>query len=585
MIVKVSLAYFGKLFEINIFESSNFNMKYLPFLLLSFNICISQAEYPQDYFRDPLEIPIVLAGTFAELRSNHFHSGMDIKTQGREGLNVVAAADGYVSRIKISPFGYGKALYITHPNGYTTVYGHLQKLSPSLETFIKKVQYEKESFDVEIFPSIDELKVFKGELIAISGNTGGSAGPHLHFEIRDKEERPLNPMLFGINVPDTKKPSITGLFAFTKDNSAHINNTIGRRELRLTADGNGDYTTEKLIAEGDIAFGIISYDQQDQAYNKNGLYNIQTFVNGNRNFEIDFRRFSFDETRHINKLIDYGYYTEKGERIQKLFVEPKNPLSLYKEVSNDGYIKVKDSLSYSYKIRLSDFQGNDTWITIPIEGKKGKNVGDFEGKGNVDIVAEQTTKLADGKWNLTIPANVLYENTSINYRVNGDTLKLHDDNIPLIKSFNIEYNVASYRPSDRNQLYIAKVSKNGKKIYYSGASLKGEKLSAWENTFGTFTIGIDSIPPKIVPSNFKDGQWISSAKELIVKIDDTESGISNYRATVNGKWILMEYDYKNDQLIHYFEDGVITESENKLKVIVTDNVGNSSTFEATFFRK
>ncbi|WP_455169948.1 M23 family metallopeptidase [Aegicerativicinus sediminis] len=560
-------------------------MKYLFLLLFFTNLSYSQQEYPQDYFRNPLEVPVVLAGTFAELRSNHFHSGMDIKTQGQEGLNVVASADGYISRIKISPFGYGKAIYITHPNGYTTVYGHLQKLSPSLETYIKKVQYAKEQFDVEVFPAVDELKVFKGELVAISGNTGSSAGPHLHFEIRDKNERPLNPMLFGINTQDTKKPAITGLFAYTKNHSSHINNTLGRRELRLIADNNGDYTTQKIDAEGTIGFGVISYDQQDLAYNKNGLYNIQTFLNGSRHFEIDFRRFSFDETRHINRLIDYGYYRDKDERIQKLFIEENNPLNLYKNAQNDGYLKVKDSLSYSYKIRLSDFEGNDTWITIPIEGKKGKNVSSFESKGNVDLIANQSNKLADGKWKVTIPANVLYENTSINYKVIGDTLKLHEDVIPLIKSFNIEYDLTSYKELDRNLLYIAQLSKNGKKIYFTGASRKGDFLSAWENNFGTFTIGIDSISPSITAVNFKDGQWISSANSLIIKIEDSESGISNYRATVNGKWILMEYDYKKDLLIHNFDDGVLTEAENKLKVIVTDNVGNSSTFIATFYRK
>ena len=164
----------------------------------------SQNNYPQNYFANPLEVPLVLSGSFAELRSNHFHSGLDIKTQQREGLKVLASADGFVSRIKIAHFGYGKALYITHPNGYTTVYGHLQKFSPEIEAYIKKQQYEKESFEVELFPSAETLIVTKGNLVAYSGNTGGSGGPHLHFEIRDKEERPMNPMLFGIDLNSDK---------------------------------------------------------------------------------------------------------------------------------------------------------------------------------------------------------------------------------------------------------------------------------------------------------------------------------------------------------------------------------------------
>ena len=174
-------------------------MKYILLLILLPLQVFSQSEYPQDYFRNPLDITLVLSGSFAELRSNHFHSGLDIKTQQKQGLKVYTAADGYVSRIKVSHFGYGKALYITHPNGYTTVYAHLKKFSPKIEAYVKKRQYEKESYEVEFFPNTDELLISRDEIVAFSGNTGGSGGPHLHFEIRDNAERPINPMLFGIN--------------------------------------------------------------------------------------------------------------------------------------------------------------------------------------------------------------------------------------------------------------------------------------------------------------------------------------------------------------------------------------------------
>jgi murein DD-endopeptidase MepM/ murein hydrolase activator NlpD len=196
--------------------------KFLLLFLISVSV-YAQSEYPQDYFRNPLDIPIVLSGTFGELRSSHFHSGLDIKTKQQEGLRVYAAAEGYVSRIKISHFGYGKALYITHPNGYTTVYGHLQKLSDRLERYIKNCQYDKESFEVEVFPTPDELPVEKNEIVAYSGNTGGSGGPHLHFEVRDNAERPLNPMLFGITAKDSKAPLVLGVYAYPKDDKAVIN--------------------------------------------------------------------------------------------------------------------------------------------------------------------------------------------------------------------------------------------------------------------------------------------------------------------------------------------------------------------------
>ena len=195
-------------------------MKVVLFLIVScFSFCNAQTPYPQDYFSSPLDITLVLSGTFAELRSNHFHSGLDIKTGGKQGLKTYAAASGYVSRIKISRYGYGKALYITHPNGYTTVYAHLQKFSSTIEAYVKKQQYKQETFEIELFPKAEDLKISAKEIIAYTGNTGGSGGPHLHFEIRDKQERPMNPMLFGFDIKDTTKPMVYELFGYSLSGS------------------------------------------------------------------------------------------------------------------------------------------------------------------------------------------------------------------------------------------------------------------------------------------------------------------------------------------------------------------------------
>ena len=208
-------------------------MRNLLLILLFSPCCFAQVSYPQDYFRSPLDITMVLSGTFGELRSNHFHSGLDIKTQQKTGLKVFAAAEGHVSRIKISHYGYGKALYITHPNGYTTVYAHLKKFSEPIERYIKECQYEKESYEVEVFPQPEELRISKDEIIAFSGNTGGSGGPHLHFEIRDNAERPINPMLFGIDIKDSKTPFVSSVYAYPKNDESYINGYSKRKELRL----------------------------------------------------------------------------------------------------------------------------------------------------------------------------------------------------------------------------------------------------------------------------------------------------------------------------------------------------------------
>ena len=346
-------------------------MKVVLFLIVScFSFCNAQTPYPQDYFSSPLDITLVLSGTFAELRSNHFHSGLDIKTGGKQGLKTYAAASGYVSRIKISRYGYGKALYITHPNGYTTVYAHLQKFSSTIEAYVKKQQYKQETFEIELFPKAEDLKISAKEIIAYTGNTGGSGGPHLHFEIRDKQERPMNPMLFGFDIKDTTKPMVYELFGYSLSEGSHINGQTSRVKIRVIKLPNGDYKTEQVTAFGDVGFGIISTDRQDFASNKNGVSLISTQFNGTKSLEVDFKRFSFSETKHLNRYIDYAYFFETKKRIQKLFIESNNPLQLLKNHARQGRVFIKEDTNSIYKISISDFKGNQSNLTIPIIGLK-----------------------------------------------------------------------------------------------------------------------------------------------------------------------------------------------------------------------
>lgn len=278
----------------------------------------AQDNIPTDYFKDPLDIPIILAGDFGELRGGHFHSGLDIKTQHRQGLSVHASGSGSVSRIKIQRFGYGKAIYVQHPNGYTSVYAHLSRFSPEIEAYVKAQQYAQESYDIELYPKPGQLKVDQGELIAYSGNTGGSTAPHLHFEIRDASQRPMNPMLFGIDVPDSSNPLVSDLMVYPLGDSSQVNQSQYRQELRLTKQSDGSFMSEKIEAYGPIGFGIATVDMQDGAPNKNGIYKIETSFNGNKNLEVLMDKFSFAETDYVKRMIDYGYYESKRKRVQKL---------------------------------------------------------------------------------------------------------------------------------------------------------------------------------------------------------------------------------------------------------------------------
>ena len=557
----------------------------LVFLLASSIFSNAQNNYPQDYFSNPLDVPLVLSGNFGELRSNHFHSGLDIKTQQREGLNVLACADGFVSRIKIGHFGYGKALYITHPNGYTTVYGHLQKFSPEIEAYVKKQQYEKESYEIELFPSAETLPVTKQSLVAYSGNSGGSGGPHLHFEIRDKNEHPINPMLFGIYIKDTTKPVVRSLYAYILDENSFVNKSNSKQKLRLIPQKSGDYIAENINAIGNIGFGIDTSDRQDLAANSNGVYNIQTFVNGNQNFEVDFSSFSFDESACINQFIDYEHYISNRQRIQKLF-NKNNPLSMLKSSINDGILSVDDNTNSVYKIRISDYKNNETWVTLNIKGTNTSISTPQKQKITpYYITVNHTNNLKSGKVSLDFYPDTFYEDFYIDFDVKNDTLTLHKDIVPLRKNFNINYDISNYNDADKDNLFIARLV--GYKNYpvYSFTKRNGNILTTSTKTLGTYALATDTVKPTIYALNFKDGQWLSNYRYLKVKIDDALSGISNYRATVNDKWILMEYDYKTKTLTYDFNDDNVTESKNNFKLIVTDNVGNSSTFEAMFYRK
>ena len=559
----------------------------LYFLFISISFCNGQSPYPQNYFTSPLDITLVVSGTFAELRSNHFHSGLDLKTKGTEGLSLRTAAAGYVSRIKISRYGYGKALYITHPNGYTTVYAHLQKFSPSIEAYVKKQHYKKESFELELFPKMEDLKVFTKDTIGYSGNTGGSGGPHLHFEIRDKQERPINPMLFGIDIKDTTKPIIYELFGYPFSETSHINGETSRVKIRIIKLPNGQYKSEQITAYGKIGFGIISTDQQDLASNKNGLSFIKTTFNGSKSLEVDFKRFTFNETKHLNRYIDYTYFVETKKRIQKLFIQQNNPLSLLKNHTSQGVVTVKDTTNSIYKVTVSDYKGNQSELSIPIKGLKKELPKRTEPEKNnlQHINASEETILEKDHVSVEIYRNTFYENVAINFEVINDTLKLHKPIIPLQKSMVIHFDISQYKGVDKDKLFIGSVSRFGGKLYYVPTKKRGDKLIARTKNLGEYTLGIDDENPKIKAINFKNESWISNHRYLKLKISDDISGIKNYRATVNDKWILMEYDANTQTLIHDFNDEIITDTKSNLKIIVTDNVGNSSTFETTFYRK
>lgn len=554
-------------------------------LILTF-IGYGQAEYPTDIFRSPLDIPIILSGTFGELRPNHFHAGVDIKTQQREGIPVFSIGEGRVTRIKVSHWGYGKALYIAHPNGYTSVYAHLQKFSPEIEAYVKNVQYQKKSYEVELFPDLSEIPIEKGSLIAYTGNTGGSAGPHLHFEIRNSaSEMPTNPLFYGLDVRDATDPTLLGVYAYPLSDDAQVNQSQVKVKLKYHRQADGSYLADKVSAIGLIGFGINTYDRQDLAANKNGPYSIKQIVNGKLYTEYDFESFSFSESRYINTLIDYSHFATYQERIQKCYKDPSNLLGIYRTIYNDGKIEVTEGFSYNVEIHISDLAGNTTKLIIPVEGKNQEiQISRTEEKTDNYIIAKKPINFDLDGAKVYFPSNTFYENFYIDLKKGKDTVTIHNSTVPAHKNFTITFDVSQYSIEERSQMFIGRLDKNRTPIY-SSTHKRGTTFTTRTRNLGTYTLARDTIAPRIQPRNFKDRQWLTNYSYLSLRIEDNLSGINTYTATLNGEWILMEYEPKNNTITYNFDDIILDKKQCDLKVIVTDNVGNSSTFTSTFFRK
>ena len=563
-----------------------FFMRIVFFFLFIFNVAISQNNYPKDYFRSPLDIPIAIAGSFGELRPNHFHSGIDFRTQKKEGFPVYATADGFISRIKISTGGYGKSIYIDHPNGFTTVYGHLQRCAPAIQQVLNEEHYSKKSYEIEIFPKPNQIAVKKGDLIAYSGNTGSSGGPHLHFEVRDtKTENVINPLFFGYDSSfiDTKAPQVTGLLAYSIGGFSNVNGSSAPVFLNLSLQKDGTYLASKIIASGKIAFGINAFDVSDNNYGKNGVYKLDAYLNGMPYYSYEFDAFSFEETKHINTFIDYPRYKAQKQRFQKLFVGYLYPPSVVKIMKNEGIINISSNFTTNYKIILQDFHGNKSIVNIPIS------------YAILPIIASNTVKKTpyllkarnDNSYSkdgisVFIPENTFYDDFYLNFDVQNNELTLHDDSAAVISSMTIAFDVTKIPKAEREKMFIANY--NDGRTEYNSTEKNDSSFSIKTKKLGKFFLAKDEVAPKIYKPNFTEGANLDDQQTLKVSISDDLSGIASYNGYINGKWILMEYESKLNRLTHNFSDNTFEKGKNDFKIIVKDNLGNSTTFETYFLK-
>ncbi|MDM8158246.1 M23 family metallopeptidase [Labilibaculum sp. K2S] len=557
--------------------------------LFSKQIYSQSIIFPQNYFRSPVDFDITLSGNFAELRNNHFHSGIDIRTF-TTGKKVHAVADGFVSRIKISSGGYGKAIYIDHPNGYTSVFAHLDHFNKDIEEFVKSYQYQNNTFEFDLNISKDEILVKKGTVIAFSGNTGSSAGPHLHFEIRDtKSEHPLNPLLFGFKIKDTTPPKIFNFYAYPLDSASNVNGFNSRQRFPVTFYNKAFHlkSDPKLKLLGNIGFALETNDYMDNTWGKCGIFDMKMKINDTLISSYSFEEFSFDESTYINSHLDYELNVSHNKRIHKTFKEPNNQLSIYSKMKNNGIFLFKKNTDYKIDFLVSDANLNKSNLRIYAAGNEIEKI--FP-KGDFDVLMNYDRENTFKKENIEVkfPKNSFYSNIPFTYSFEQDSNYLSDihcicnENVPVHNYYTISIKPKSIPKGKSDKLLIARIDKKGE-ITNEGGIYFNSSVKTKSRYFGKFAVSIDTIPPTIKPITNFSLKSLNGQKSIRFAIKDDLAGIKSYEGSIDGKWVLFEYDAKNDLLFYVFDSKRLAPNKNhQLQVKVTDQVQNQKIFTSNF---
>ncbi|MEL0176458.1 MAG: M23 family metallopeptidase [Cryomorphaceae bacterium] len=543
--------------------------KIFPFIgfLLTLNIASAQNFKPSP----PLDIPLVLSGTFAELRGNHFHGGIDIKTQGRSGLRINAVADGYVSRVAVSPYGYGNALYLRHPEGYTTVYGHLNAFYPELEQWVEDQLRDRSKNDGNLYPSPEQFKVTRGQLVAFSGNTGGSFGPHLHFEIRDtKTEEPLNPLEFGIEVKDTRKPDIRG--------------------LKWTAKDFGDNGTFKAgdtieFSRG-LGIDLFTTDKQDLANNNNGVYSIEALIEGQPFFTANYRRINFSTSRFINAHINYDLYCSQGVRYTRLYELENNPLKVtdtYEVIApafraSKGWITVAQDSVVNVEVSIKDYEGNTNAFSFFVQGQQQPIKYALD---RTSFSWDVINKMSLGPIEFTIPAGALYDRSYdfvVGEKGNGQYV-FGGGRVPLQTYMTLEWTLDSTQVPGVGW-FLWEANHKGKKSAIAGER-NGAVMTFKTRSTGTYELDQDLKKPEV--SLLKTTTYArsnSAFREIRLRAADDKTGVERYSARIDGAFARIDFDYKKE-LLKVIVPKELAAGNHNLRVVVIDGVGNTTVKEYT----
>lgn len=539
-----------------------------------------KTEYPHGYFRNPLAVAMDLSGNFGELRPNHYHMGLDLKTLQRENLPVYSAAEGYIARIKIEPGGFGRAIYINHPNGFTTLYAHLNNFAPALEAYVKREQYRLEQWRIFIDIPPEMFPVKKGEFIAFSGNTGGSQAPHLHFEIRRTvDDVNVNPLLFGFPLKDNTSPRVLRIAVYDRTKSTYEQSP---RLIPLKATGAGRYTTTLplvTMSTPHVSFGISAYDTHTGSSNLNGIFESTLSMDDAPVISFRMDGISYNDTRYMNAHIDYRTRTTARSYIQHLSDLPGYINSIYTRHQGDGVLDISDGAVHNIRIEVKDAYGNTSTLTTKVQYREPTTVNRSPSSDKmfyplmVDGFESEDCEYYIGERCLYDSARIRYSSaTAANPQVVSAVHAIGSSHIPLQESFLVRIRPTKSLTEEQQQRTVVQ--------WYSGSRKDVQKVE-WQNgwaaarfrDFGFYQLVVDEIPPVIVPIGFTDGSNLSKATRIAFTVTDNLDKFKNVRAELDGNWLRFTND-KGRTFVYRFDEKCLA-GKHELKITAEDEAGNS----------
>jgi len=545
--------------------------------------------YPENIFADPVEGDIQLSGTFGELRSNHFHAGIDIK--GYIGKSLFAAAEGFVSRVKVEEGGYGKAIYIQHPNGYTTVYAHLNRFTPEIEAWIKQQQYRRKTFAVDLRPKSGQFTFDRGQPIGQMGTSGYSFGPHLHFEVRRSDvQRPTNPLFFGVQIQDELPPVFRELKVYVLDERKNV---LGEQKINVfkTPRGYRVVGDTVFVPGSRVGFGLKAYDQMNGTPNRNGLFQLSLYQEEELQYRMEMESFSFVETRYMNAHLDYAEKTLHRSNYYRAYIQPGNKASVYIDLGKDGSLSLSEKEARQINLAGQDFNGNRSVLSFWVK-KKGETRG--EEKREITLPLTEPFCKTDGGFEVCFRRESFYTDVTIPLSLEeNDSLSpysplvsLGDASVPVHRYFSVRMPVGQLPAGLRDKALIAYQREEGKMVNIGGDWEDGFLVSR-HRAFGKFQVAIDDEAPKIKPLGFKADMTDADQLRFLLHDNFPTSGRAHglrYRGYIDGEWVLFGFDAKNSLLWHDFSDGKVGPGRHSLRLEVKDDRNNLAVWEGEFTR-